>query len=170
MDSVLDCHLEAAQKCCLLLIALQHFVQMLAVALLSMSASRTQPILLGILQDTCFLEHVVHTPEACLSLHILDCPWCWILPTPRADPLTRACKQASFIKLLMAEQWRHISCVGDGWNWTHTVQVRMWLDTTFAFNHLAKGAVCDIIHDINMNINNIGYDIIELWYHIILIS
>ncbi len=33
--------------------------------------------------------------------------------------------------------------------------------------------ICDIIHDINMNINDIGYDIIELWYHyyhIILIS
>ncbi len=29
--------------------------------------------------------------------------------------------------------------------------------------------ICDIIHDINMDIKDIGYDIIGLWYHVLLI-
>ena len=33
-------------------------------------------------------------------------------------------RQARFIKPLMAEQQRHISCVGDGRNWTHAVIVK----------------------------------------------
>ena len=53
----------------------------------------------------------------------------------------RYIRQASFIKPLMTEQRRHVSCVGDGGNWTHAIQVRMWLDPAFAFNHSAKGAV-----------------------------
>ncbi len=47
-------------------------------------------------------------------------------------------RQACFIKQLIAEQRRHVSCVGDGGNWTHAVQVRIWLDTAFAFNHSAR--------------------------------
>ncbi len=30
-------------------------------------------------------------------------------------------RQACFIKTLMAEQRRHVLCVGDGWNRTHAV-------------------------------------------------
>ncbi len=43
--------------------------------------------------------------------------------TESTDTAARLAKQASFIKQLMAEQRRHILCVGDGWNWTHTVWV-----------------------------------------------
>ncbi len=52
-------------------------------------------------------------------------------------------RQASFIKLLMAEQQRHVSssCVGDGWNWTHTVLFRVWLNPAFALANYAKGVV-----------------------------
>ncbi len=36
-------------------------------------------------------------------------------------------------------QRRHISCVGDGRNWTHAVQFRMWLDPSFALTTRLRG-------------------------------
>ena len=45
-------------------------------------------------------------------------------------------RQASFIKPLMEEQWRHALCFGDGRNWTHAVLVRVWLDTAFTLAKL----------------------------------
>ncbi len=47
-------------------------------------------------------------------------------------------RQASFIKPLMAEQRRHISCVGDGGNRTHAVQVKE-LDLAFALTTQLRG-------------------------------
>ena len=48
-------------------------------------------------------------------------------------------QEASFIKLLMAKQRRHVSRIGDGGNWTHAVQVRMWLDPVFALTTRLRG-------------------------------
>ncbi len=56
-------------------------------------------------------------------------------------------RQASFVKPLMAEQRRHVSCVGDGWNRTHAVQVK-GLDPAFA-----KGAVYILLINYNMQNN-----------------
>ena len=44
---------------------------------------------------------------------------------PRRDTHHDDVSQASFIKQHMAEQRRHISCVGDGGNRTHAVQLIM---------------------------------------------
>ncbi len=49
--------------------------------------------------------------------------------------LLGSARQASFIKPLMAEQRRHVSCVGDGRNWTHAVRVK-WLNPSFALAQL----------------------------------
>ncbi len=38
---------------------------------------------------------------------------------------THSLLKASFIKLLLAVQWRHVSCVGAGRNWTPAVRVRV---------------------------------------------
>ncbi len=48
-------------------------------------------------------------------------------------------RHASFIKPLMAEQRRHVLCVGVGGNWTHSDQVRMWLDPAFALTARLRG-------------------------------
>ncbi len=47
-------------------------------------------------------------------------------------------RQASSIKPLMAEQRRHVLCVGDGGNWTHSVQVKR-LDPAFALTTWPRG-------------------------------
>ncbi len=62
--------------------------------------------------------------------------WCSFFSTIKS-----LCRQASFVKPLMAEQIRHKSCVGNGGNWIHAVQVRMWLDTTFTLTTRLRGAV-----------------------------
>ncbi len=54
-------------------------------------------------------------------------------------------RQASFVKPLMAEQRRHVSCVGDGGNWTHAVKVRMWLDPDFALTTQLRGLSGDLL-------------------------
>ena len=45
-------------------------------------------------------------------------------------------RQATFIEQLMTEQRRHVSCVGDGGNRTHDVQVGR-LNSTFALANYA---------------------------------
>jgi hypothetical protein len=54
------------------------------------------------------------------------------------DTYTYIYRQASFIWPLMAEQRRHILCVGNGWNWTHTAQVK-GLDPAFALTTRLRG-------------------------------
>ena len=49
------------------------------------------------------------------------------------------CRQTSFIIQLTAEQRRHVSCFGDGGNWTHAARVTMWLDPAFALTTRRRG-------------------------------
>ena len=53
---------------------------------------------------------------------------------------SRDYREASLIKPLMEEQWRHVSCRG----WTHAILVRVWLDPAFALANYAKGVVLEI--------------------------
>jgi hypothetical protein len=55
------------------------------------------------------------------------------------------CRQAGFIKQLMAEQQRHVSCFGDGRNRTHAVTVKSeWtLLSSLPYPNYVKGEVLD---------------------------
>ncbi len=53
----------------------------------------------------------------CSGAALLTVELFWLLPPPLSlPPLPLRVRQASFIKPLMAEQRRHVSCVGDGGN------------------------------------------------------